>query len=101
MRRYTSRYIILLLDFDNQSDRADRVKAKIPNDLSDRVFLLGAKSEPEALKQAGLGSYETIGKILAKECRDGTPDLWSYDLLHHNANEIDRLKSVVSGILFL
>src|SRR5258705_3077683 len=64
MDRNPKRFMVLLIDFDGQLDRLDLVRADIPPRLADRVFVIGALSEPEALK-ATLGSYETIGKALA------------------------------------
>jgi hypothetical protein len=89
-----------LLDFDNQIDRPDRVKDNVPEDLRNRVFLLGVQSEPEALKQAGLGSFEDIGKRLATECREGIKDVWAHQLLRQNAGEISRLEQSVRTFLF-
>jgi hypothetical protein len=40
------------------------------------VFILGALSEPEALKRADLGSYESIGLAMAKDCREETERIW-------------------------
>jgi hypothetical protein len=100
MLKYPHRYFPLLLDFDNQGDRPDPVKERIPNHLSQRVFLLGAKSEPEALKQSRFGSFEQIGRTLAKECRDRSPNLGLHDLLRHNADEIERMEQAVRGFLF-
>jgi hypothetical protein len=100
MRNFPGRYLVLLLDFDDQRDRPDKVKEKVPEDLRGRVFLLGVRSEPEALKQAGLGSFEDIGRKLAKECREGIKDMWAHDLLQQNASEISRLEQTVRGFLF-
>jgi hypothetical protein len=100
MRRYPERRLVLLLDFDGQSDRADRVKENVPEDLKSRVFLLGVQSEPEALKKAGLGSFEEIGRGLGKECHEGTKNGWTHNLLQHNASELDRLEQAVRGFLF-
>jgi len=66
----------------------------------DRVFILGAWTEPEDLK-ADLGSYETIGLAMAKDCREETNRIWRHDLLRHNTSEIDRLRRLVRPILFL
>jgi hypothetical protein len=68
--------------------------------MMDRVFVLGALTEPEALKTAGLGSYETIGKAIAADCRHQTGDLWNHDLLRHNSGEIARLRQFVRPFLF-
>jgi hypothetical protein len=100
LREYPERRLVLLLDFDGQNDRPDWIKERIPQDLRCRVFLLGTKSEPEALKQAGLGSFEDIGRSLAGECRDGIRALWTHDLLQQNAGEINRLDQAVRGFLF-
>src|SRR5437867_3937915 len=62
LRKYDGRFMVLLIDFDNHINRLKTMKAAIPEDLIDRVFILGTLSEPEALRQGGLGSYETIGK---------------------------------------
>jgi hypothetical protein len=100
MRIYPERHVVFLLDFDDQSDRPDKVKAKIPEDLRGKVFLLGVQSEPEALRQAGFGSFEDIGRRLAKECRERTKDIWAHDLLRQNTGEVNRSEQTVCGFLF-
>ena len=92
MHRFDNRAMILLVDFDNDPNRLDRVQAVIPADLLDRVFVLGVRPEPEALKQAGLGSYEEIGKAMADDCHVGSQATWGHQLLSHNAGELDRLR---------
>lgn len=81
MHKYPKRHLVLLRDFDDRNDRPDMVKERVPEDLRCRVFLLGVQSEPEALRQAGLGSFEDIGRRLARECREGIRDIWAHDLL--------------------
>jgi hypothetical protein len=100
MELFTERYMVLLMDFDGDVGRVDHVKQKIPDHLIDRVFILGARTEPEALKRAGLGHYETIGRKLAEDCRQETDNTWGHDLLRHNANELDRLRQRVRPLLF-
>lgn len=99
MERYPQRFMVLLIDFDGQGDRLDNAKAVVPDHLKDRVFVLGAWGEPEALK-ANLGDYETIGMAMAKDCREETDTTWGHDLLQHNASELDRLREHVRPILF-
>jgi len=101
MRRFDQRVVILLIDFDNREDRLAEVKKAIPEDLYDRVFILGAKGEPEDLKRANLGSFEQIGKLLAKDCVEDVNATWSHDLLRHNEEELLRMRNVVRPILFL
>ena len=100
MERYPNRFMVLLIDFDGSEERLTEAKAKIPADLTDRVFILGALTTPEALKQANLGSYEEIGSAMAKDCREETDTIWGHELLQHNASELDRLREHVRPILF-
>jgi hypothetical protein len=100
MDRYPARFMVLLIDFDGREERLNRVKAKIPNRLQDRVFVLGAWREPEDLRKAKLGSYEAIGKALGRDCRYETDMTWGHKLLQHNAGELDRLRAHVRPILF-
>lgn len=60
--------------------------------------MLGVSTQPEALKSAKLGSYETVG--MAKDCREETKATWGHELLRHNAGGIDRLRQHVRPILF-
>jgi hypothetical protein len=71
MDRYARWFMVLLVDFDEEEDRLDDARERIPERLRDRVFILGVWSEPEALKRK-LGPYETIGRSLAKDCREAT-----------------------------
>jgi hypothetical protein len=100
MDGYPNRFMILLIDFDGREDRLNAAQAAIPVHLSGRVFVLGVLSEPEALRKAGLGSYETIGKAMAEDCRGGTDTTWGHALLRHNKGELDRLRPLVCPILF-
>ncbi len=100
MERYSDRSMVLLLDFDGRRERLDEAKAMIPPGLVDRVFVLGALSEPEDLPRAGLGSYETIGSNMARDCYEETASIWGHDLLRHNAYELLRLRERVRSILF-
>ena len=72
MDRYTDRFMVLLIDFDGNAERLNDAKTRIPERLAERVFILGALSEPEDLKRAGLGSYEAIGSAMAQDCREET-----------------------------
>lgn len=96
MARYSHRYMILLIDFDRRQERLNQAKARIPEHLAERVFILGVWSKPEALSE----SREAIGQKLAKDCRDETDATWGQALLQHNASELDRLREHVRPILF-
>lgn len=100
MDRYPDRYMVLLVDFDDREDRLVSAKAAIPAHLTDRFFILGVWTEPEALRQARLGSYEAIGSKMAKDCREQTDTTWGHGLLRHNSSELNRLRKHVVPILF-
>jgi hypothetical protein len=99
LEKYPERLIVLLIDFDGRDDRRDEVRGDIPSHLKDRVFILGAWTEPEDLKRANLGSYENIGKALAQDCRRDTNTTWGHNLLRHNADEIARFCERARSIL--
>jgi hypothetical protein len=100
MNRYSDRFMVLLIDFDGHQERLTTAKAEIPEGLAERVFILGALTKPEALRQASLGSYEQIGLAMAKDCREGTETVWGHELLRHNAREIECLRQHVRPIVF-
>ena len=93
MRKYPAAFIVLIVDFDGRPDRADEVRKVIPGDLASRVFVLGASSEPEALRTAGLGHLERIGDAMASDCPPGPGGIWSHLLLAHNRAEIARFQA--------
>jgi hypothetical protein len=108
LRKHRTGTMILLVDFDDRENRLELIRAAIPGDLSDRVFVLGTKTEPEDLqrrpkdyKKERLGSLENVGRMLAQDCVDGTDTAWSHDLLAHNAEELKRLIPHVQSFLFV
>ncbi|MDM8556443.1 hypothetical protein QUF75_17095 [Desulfococcaceae bacterium HSG7] len=102
MRQYTLRTFLLLIDFDLNEDRFGNVQNEIPDDLIDRVFVLGSQSEPEELKKgiANVNNFEAIGKALANDCVNKTYRIWGHKLLKHNQKELDRMIASVKPFLF-
>jgi hypothetical protein len=100
MKTYPQRQVVALVDFDERPERRGEFMAAIDASLHDRIFVLGAKSEPEALKKLGLGNYEAIGKALAEDCANRTSNTWAHPLLSHNTNEIGRMQASVVPVLF-
>ncbi len=102
MLQYTARRFLLLIDFDLNKDRLGYVQNKIPDDLKDRVFVIGSQSEPEGLKKriANLNNFEDIGKALAHDCVNETYEIWGHELLKHNQKELDRMIAGVKPFLF-
>jgi hypothetical protein len=101
MRRYSKRWMVLLIDFDNKEGRLKHVKNKIPADLADRVFVIGAWSNPESLRNETGMRLEAIGQELAKNCADNKVGLWNHELLKHNKAELERMKISVKPFLFV
>lgn len=99
MENYPHRYMVLMIDFDGDKDRVEKLATKIPVRLRERVFILGALGEPQDLKP-DLGPYEKIGRDLASECRDQSTHIWDHPLLLHNKSELERLRVTVREILF-
>jgi hypothetical protein len=100
MDRCGHRLMILLIDFDNSLDWVQNAQARIPQNLANRVFVLGALTNPEDLTRARLGSLEGIGRGMADDCRNGTNSIWSHRLLQQNAGELNRLRPLVKPMLF-
>jgi hypothetical protein len=96
--KYQNRHILFLIDFDRNEERLHYVQKEIPQDVADRVFVLGTWSEPEELKTKTKKSLEHIGKTLANDCPGTRNELWSDELLRHN--ELERIISSVGSFLF-
>ena len=94
------RLMVLLIDFDNDVNRIETAKEQIPGPLNDRVFVLGVLTQPENLRRAGLGSFEAIGRAMARDCHEGTNAIWAHKLLQHNSDELARLSEHVRPFLF-
>lgn len=100
MRQYSARRMVLLIDFDTQDSRFEYISQQIPDDLKDRVFILGVSDEPEVLKRSLGKSFESIGEALAANCADNNDELWEHDLLKQNKPELERMVSAVKPFLF-
>jgi hypothetical protein len=100
MRTYPYRRIVLLIDFDRSEDRLSYVNNQIPDDLKERVFVLGVLSEPEKLRGDINKTFEAIGKALVKDCPDHMNELWAHDLLKHNEAELKRIIPSIKDFLF-
>jgi hypothetical protein len=101
MKNNENTHVVLLIDFDDQNGRPDWVKTEvIPPELIARVFVIGARTTPEDLRRANLGTFEEIGRKLAEDCRRDSSMMWSHQLLAHNAGELVRLTAALGPILF-
>jgi len=97
MNRFPNKYVLLLIDFDNQyplrKNSFDKVVGQ--SDLADRVFLLGIdNSESEDLKRyTGHKNYEQIGASLVSNCPEQSgATLWNTEHLSANLSELERMR---------
>lgn len=93
LKQFPHRQMVLLVDFDNQAARRSEVTQLVDPDVLDRVFVLGAFTNPEQLRSALGESLEAIGKALAQECINSGSTVWGHALLRHNADERLRMQS--------
>lgn len=108
MQKYTACITVILIDYDcyegrSYEDRLRQVTLAIPDDLKDRVFVLGVLTEPENLRDAKKKerkTFEIIGETLALGCPDNKSELWKHELLRHNGDELDRILLLVRPFLF-
>jgi hypothetical protein len=99
MERTPHQHVVLLIDFDNDLGRLDEFRKHIPATVADRVYIIGSRSRPEALKKE-LGTFEAIGRQMANDCFEGSGGIWSHQLLNHNEPELKRLRAAACRIIF-
>lgn len=95
MREYKNRYVLILIDFDERENRMGKAQAVIPEDLAERVFVMGSWSEPEKLAAELNMSKEKVGEAMASACVDGGIGVWESDLLVHNQSELRRMQGCI------
>lgn len=100
LRRNPHRHLVLVIDFDNEADRLQYVQSQVPEDLRQRVFVVGVLSEPEDLRRETGEKFEAIGRILADDCCREAAGMWGHRLLAHNAAELARMQAQVRPFLF-
>jgi hypothetical protein len=101
LRNYKDAYIVLLIDFDARYEsQRQRFDIAVPDDLKDRVFVVGAMEDPERLGQAMGKDLEGIGLALADDCYKGTDIVWSHDHLKHNEPDLAKMIGAIRSILF-
>ena len=94
-------YVVLVVDFDgHETERRSLFATHIPEEIRDHVFLVGAKSNPETLRNQLNQKLPNIGSLLAEECNQQTDINWSHPQLVHNASERKRLVDRIRPILF-
>ena len=76
LRSNQNTHVVMLIDFDNVEGRGEQILQRIPEDIRSRVFYVGSKDEPEALKRELGKPFETIGSDHNEDfCRRSAFDL--------------------------
>ena len=100
LHKYQYSHVVMLIDFDEHEDRKVQCEQRIPADVKPRVFVIGARKDPETLRrELGMG-WESIGRELAQECQKDDFKLWRHPHLSHNSNELERMVPVLKPFLF-
>lgn len=94
-------HVVLLIDFDGSpQDRRGECESRIPPQFRSRVFVVGPRDNPEALRRAmDFMTIEAIGRALADDCASKVEDHWGHDALRHNEDERQRLVVAVRPFL--
>lgn len=99
LRRISTQHVLLLIDFDRKPGRRVEVEKYIPDDLKDRVFVLGVWSRPEDLRNDQKLTFEGIGRKLREDCPQQPEGIWGHELLKHNADEVVRMSRTLGAII--
>lgn len=94
-------HVVLIVDFDGQyPTRREAFCEVTPDDVADRVFVIGVRDNPEATRQIFGRSFEEIGLSLAADCSTGANEVWGHEHFLHNEPDLIRLKQIVGPFLF-
>jgi len=99
MKRDSQGLMILLIDLDDNED-FQRYSHQVPEDPAERVFVVGAKPDPEGLRAKTQLKFAQLGERLARECESDKCVLWEHESLQHNLAELKRLREHIRPILF-
>jgi hypothetical protein len=95
MVKYEKRHVLILIDLDGHIDRLEEAKKYIPDNLRERVFVMGCLDEPERMREATGMSKEKLGEALAGACLSRQGEVWNNEMLVHNQKELERMNSTI------
>lgn len=90
-----NRHVLIMIDFDDQENRFEYVRNMIPEDLRNRVYIMGCQDEPERVRTATGLTKEKLGEALAEACSNGTDGMWENEILMHNLPELQRMRATI------
>jgi len=99
LRANANEHLLILIDFDTKGQkRYDKVFGWVPEDVKDRVFIIGPEKEPKDLKKSLKlkMSFWQMGDQLVSDCDEQQINpLWDHDMLSHNKPEFRRLLDTI------
>jgi hypothetical protein len=95
MRKFETRYVLIMIDFDDRENRFEYALNQIPEDLRNRVFIMGCQDEPERVRAATGLTKEKLGEALAEACSSMAEGLWGNEILAHNQRELERMQTTI------
>lgn len=93
--KFRMRHVLILIDFDERENRFESVQKMIPEDLRNRVFIMGCQDEPERVRASTGLTKEKLGEALAQACVSGESGLWGNQILAHNLPELRRMQTTI------
>lgn len=100
LTQYPLGYLLIVIDFDEDPNRSEKVEEWIPEDVKQRCFILSCSDEPEELKREVRLPYDEIGEALVKDCPEAVDEIWNTPQLSHNSDELQRFLDCCRDILF-
>jgi len=85
-------HVLGIIDCDKDADRIAEQLENFPEDIRNRIFLLGVRSAKM--------HFAEIGEKLADECYKDELDLWNHEMLSYSSSEALRAKDVLRELVF-
>ena len=93
-------HVLGIIDCDKDVDRIAEQLENFPEDIRNRIFLLGVNENPQEFKRSAKMHFAEIGEKLADECYKDELDLWNHEMLSYSSSEALRAKDVLRELVF-
>lgn len=93
-------HVLGIIDCDKDADRIAGQLENFPEDIRNRIFLLGVNENPQEFKRSAKMHFAEIGEKLADECYKDELDLWNHEMLSYSSSEALRAKDVLRELVF-
>ena len=93
-------HVLGIIDCDKDADRIAEQLENFPEDIRNRIFLLGVNENPQEFKRSAKMHFAKIGEKLADECYKDELDLWNHEMLSYSSSEALRAKDALRELVF-